>query len=209
MGRSKDALFVANKALIVAKQVKKLVNVEYKFFDIISTGTVIPNGVGTIVQLSNIPQGDTDITRDGAQVKLTTMDFTANIIVNTSAANTGSLITVMLVEDRQTNEAIYATADLLENVVDGLSPLSALNLDNKYRFKVMKRWIFQLNTASNPRKVIKCHYKFPNNMKLRFDNSTSTIADLTSRSLSLLFISNEATNEPSIVFFNRIRYIDN
>lgn len=188
---------------------KRVINVEYKFFDVTGNGTTIPDGVGTIVQLSNIPQGDTDITRDGAQVKLMSIDFKAILTVNTSDANTGTACTVALIVDKQTNGAIYATGDLLASTANVLSIVSSNNLDNKYRFKVLKRWIVKMDNLANPKVILKYHHKFHNKMKLRFESSTPSIADLNSRSLSLLFISNQATNVPQITFFNRLRYVDN
>ncbi len=190
-------------------KLKRLINVEQKFFDVTSAATNIVDGIGTIVQLTNIPQGDTDETRDGAQVKLSSWSFKAFITVSPSIPVDGNVVTVLLVEDKQTNQAIYTTATLLQNTGNILSPISSLNLDNKFRFKVHKRWIFQINSSSGPRKILKFYKKFNNKMFLRFDASTPAIADLTTKSLSLLFIGTAATNVPQITFFNRLRYIDN
>ncbi len=212
LGSYNKYVSAASKTALLAMQVyklKSLINVEQKFFDISSSSTSIPDGIGIIVQLTNIPQGDTDVTRDGAQIKLMSWNFKAIVSVNTSVANTGSSVTIMLVEDKQTNQAIYTTASLMQSTGNVLGVVSSLNLDNKFRFKVHKRWILNLNNASGSRRVLRFYKKFGNNMKLRFDASTSAIADLTSKSLSLLMISNEATNEPAITFFNRLRYVDN
>ncbi len=202
----------ASKTAALAMQVyklKSLINVEQKFFDVTSASTAIPDGVGTIIQLTNIGQGDTDVTRDGSQIKLTSWMFKAIIVTNTSVANTGQSITIMLIEDKQTNGAIYTTGDLLASITNVLSVVSALNLDNKFRFKVHKRWIIDLNTDGKARRTLQFYKKFGNNIKLRFDANSPAITDLTSKSLSLLFISNEATNTPTITFFNRLRFVDN
>ncbi len=191
------------------RKLKSLMNVEQKFFDVTSAATNIVDGVGAIVQLTNMPQGNTDITRNGAQVKLTSWTFKAIVTISPSIAVDGDSITVMLIEDKQTNQAIYTTADLLASVANLISVVSSLNLDNKFRFKVHKRWIFQLNSSSGPRKVLKFYKKLGNDLKLRFDGSTPSIADLTTKSLSLLVISDAATNVPQITFFNRLRFVDN
>ncbi len=90
-----------------------------------------------------------------------------------------------------------------------ISPISALNLDNKYRFRIHKRWIFQLNNEGGNSRVLNFYKKFGNDMKIRYDGIVGDISDLTSKSLSLLFISDEPTNTPSITFFNRMRFVDN
>lgn len=217
--RGKNLLGTYNKYVSTASKtaalamslykLKRMINVEQKFFDVTSASTAIPDGVGTIIQLTNIPQGDTDETRDGAQVKLMSWSFKAIITVDVLTAVNGNTITVMLVEDKQTNQAIYTTATLMASTANQLGVISSLNLDNKFRFKIHKRWIVQVNTSSGPRRVLKFYKKFGNSTFLRFDASTPAIADLTSRSLSLLVISDATTNEPAISFFNRLRYVDN
>ncbi len=212
LGSYNKYVSAASKTALLAMQVyklKSLINVEQKFFDVSSASTAIPDGVGTIVQLTNIGQGDTDITRDGSQIKLTSWSFKAIITSNTSAADTGTSVAVFLIEDKQTNGAIYTTADLLASVTNVLSVVSSLNLDNKFRFKIHKRWILDVNLAGKARRTLQFYKKFGNDMKLRFDANSPAITDLTSKSLSLLFISNEATNTPTITFFNRLRFVDN
>lgn len=201
--------YVARKAYTLAKFAVSRLNSELKFHDITTVGTTIPDGVGTIIQLSNISQGDTDVTRDGAQIKVVSLDIKGEIRTNVSASLSGSMVNIMLVLDKQTNEAIYSTVDLLHVVTNEISVDSGLNLDNKFRFQVLKRWIIPLNIAGQNRKAFSAHIRFPNNMKLRYDGNAGDITDLTSKSLSILFISNESTNTPQITFFNRIKFIDN
>ncbi len=133
----------ANKAYRMAKRALSLINLEFKFLDTEGTVVAIPIGVGTITQLTNIAQGDTSSTRTGDSIKLTSLSMKANISMNTSSVITHCAI--FLVEDKQTNSAIYITAQLLSNATDQDSIVSALNLDNKYRFRVIKRWNFTLS----------------------------------------------------------------
>ena len=55
----------AKKALVIAKGVRRLLNVEIKNFD--TQFTFVTLGAPTITQLTNIPRGDTTNERDGAQ----------------------------------------------------------------------------------------------------------------------------------------------
>lgn len=201
----KNALELALKAIAVATATKKLLNVELKAFNITQIATDIPNGSGTIVQLTNIAQGDSAITRDGQQLKLVRQIFRAEIVMSASATN--SMVTVMLVRDNSTNQAIYATSDIMGATTDILSVISPYNFNNQSRFKILKRWIFKLNSASNTSKIIQ-YFGSPN-LVIRYDDNGNTIASLTKNSISLLFISDETTNVPTITFFNRFRYVDN
>ncbi len=203
LGYAGTAVSTASKALAVAYGIKKLMNVEFKFHDVQTTTTL--NDAPAIIQLTNIPQGDTDQSRDGAQVKLTRLSIKYTIAMNASA--NASHVRVMLVHDKQTNQAIYAATDLLSDVTVNDSIVSQLNLDNKYRFHVLYNRVHNFSVTGKQLTYQEVNKEI--DMRLRFDNSTPSIADLTSSSLSLLFVSNEPTNQPSLTLFARLRYVDN
>ncbi len=196
---------IARAAYNMAKKAHKFLNVEFKAHTILSTSTVIPDGAGTIIQLSNISEGNSAITRDGQQIKVTSIFFNAHVRMHSSA--TQSLVTVMLIRDNSTNQAIYTTGDLLENVANIASVQSPPNINNTSRFRILKRWIFKLDSASNTSKYFS--HNFALQQKIRFDANDGTITDLTKSSLSLLFISDESTNTPTIRFYHRLRFVDN
>lgn len=193
----------AKKALAIASSLKRLVNVEIKNFDVQQTAIGVAN-VPVIVQLSNIPQGDTTITRDGAQCKVLSLELSLRIVLNTSAVAT--VVRFLLVCDKQTNQAIYLNTDLMEDISANDALVSPYNLDNKYRFQVLWDRTFVLSSATGNRTFKRI---FRMNKLLRFDGSTPSIADLTSNSYSLVQFSNEATNTPAVTMFSRLRYVDN
>ncbi len=191
-------------AYSIAKKALSLVNVEYKFHDFQATIAAV-NETAEIFQISNIPQGDTDQSRDGAQVKLTRVNIKYFLEANPAVANT--LVRIMLVLDKQTNQAIYTIADLLADVTLNDGIVSMTNLDNKYRFRILYN---KVHTYSNASKEVSYHeINKKLDMKLRYDASTPNISDLTSYSLSLVAISSQSTNQPTITFFSRLRFIDN
>ncbi len=194
----------ANKALYMAKKALSMLNVEFKNHDV-PTAATIPDATGTIQQLTNINQGDTTNTRDGAQVKLTSIFIRGNIKQNASATQT--VVRLMLVLDKQTNQTIYTLADLLQDVTASDSVLSVNNLDNKHRFIVL--WDRSFSLSDSGRQVIAFKFHKKLNLKIRYDNTGNGIADLTSYSLSLVRLSDEATNVPSLRSITRIRYVDN
>ncbi len=196
----------AQKALRVARHVKSLLNVEKKNHDVSVTAVGVPDGVGTIFQLTNIPQGDTTISRDGSNVKIISIYIKILMILDASAT-TGSSFRVILVHDKQTNQAIYTTAELLSTVVNGSSLVSPLNLDNQFRFRILHDKCYTLSDGGSKHKFVKIFKKV--NTRLRFDASTPSIADLRSSSYSLVLIGNETTNEPNVRFEARLRFVDN
>lgn len=193
----------AKKALVMAQGLKRLVNVEIKNFDVQITSVAVTT-VPTITQLSNIPQGDTTITRDGAQCKILALEFAAQFNLNASGAVT--MVRLLLVLDKQTNQTIYLHSDLLEDITVADNILSPINLDNKHRFRILLDRTINLSSAYTSRKI-KTVIRL--NTIIRFDGSTPSIADLTSNSLSLIVMGNETTNTPVMVMFSRLRYVDN
>ncbi len=194
----------AAKALQMAKYLKTIVNVEFKNHDVQQTAAAVASG-GVQVQLSNIAQGDTTITRDGAQCKVVSISLRYTIFMNQSA--TASSMRVWLIQDSQTNQALFTIADFLEDVTVDDAINSPRNLDNKHRFRVLYDKVHNLSITG--RQISSHRFYKKLNVKLRFDNAAAAITSLTQNSLSLLVISDEATNTPAITSFVRLRYVDN
>ncbi len=193
----------AKKALSIACGVKRLLNIEIKNFDV-QPGTASVTDTPVIIQLSNIPQGDTTASRDGSQCKMVGIEV--RYVISRNASADQSHCRVMLVVDRQTNQAIYTAADLLEDVtaLDNIS--TPRNLDNKHRFIILYDKVHTFTSAFSAVHVVKY---FKKEVLLRYDASTPSIADLTQNSLSWLQVGSEATNDPTINAFFRLRFIDN
>ena len=193
---------MASKALAVGYGVKRLLNVEYKAHDVTASGTSIVS-TPSIIQITNIDQGDTSLTRDGAQIKLTNI----NVKYTLEVGSVDCLVRVMLVRDTQTNQAIYSIGDLLENT-GSLIINSPLNLDNKFRFNVLYNRVHKLSPDAGQSLVVGHIFKKVGT-KIRYDDTGNGIADITSRSYSLVFVSNTALNPPSLFMVSRVRFIDN
>ncbi len=194
----------AQKALAMVKSVKRLINVEIKNFDVQLTSQDI-DIVPVITQLSNIPQGDTTSTRDGAQCKMVGLELSFRIVQAAAASITSCRI--MLVLDKQTNQAIYVANDLLADVTISDGIISPRNLDNSRRFTVLYDRTFTMQDGGVRSFVVKKYFK--KDVLLRYDGSTPSIADLTQNSMSLLTTSSEGTNVPTFTLFSRLRYVDN
>ncbi len=194
----------AKRALLMAKSIKSLMNVEFKNHDVGQTAVAFAVAP-VITQLTNIAIGDTTNTRDGSSVKLVSILFKYNILMNASATKTACR--VLIIHDRQTNEAIYTGTDFFSDVSAGDGIVSARNLDNGHRFQVLYD---KVHTYSATGRQISYHQFYKKlNLKLRYDNAAAAITSLTQSSLSLVLVTNEATNVPTITSLTRLRYVDN
>jgi len=197
--------FAGQVALHLAKKAISMMNVEYKHHDVQISVTSVSQ-TPTITQLTNIGQGDTSSTRDGDSIKITAIHLKGIVALHTSAAT--SQYRVMLILDKQTNGAIYNASDVLEDTTAVDNLISPLNLDNKYRFRVlMDKLITLSNGGGNESVTWQRHIKL--NQHIRFGGTAGTIADLNTYSLSLMVMSNEPTNVPNHSIYSRIRYVDN
>ena len=134
----------AKKALVLAQGLKRLVNVEIKNHDVVATTAAMSVNLN-IVQLTNIQQGDTTITRDGAQCKMLHLEMAYSILVDPTLPRT--LVRIMVVVDKQTNQGIYTALDLLEDSSSQDNIVAPRNLDNKHRFSILYDRVHVLSLA--------------------------------------------------------------
>lgn len=194
----------ASKALSIARNVKNLLNVEIKNHDVQQTSVVVSTSP-QIIQLTNIAQGDTTTSRDGAQCKVLSIELAYQIAQSTSALITS--FRIMLVCDKQTNQSIYASTDLLNDVSTQDAIVSPRNLDNMRRFQVLYDRVHSYSDGGVSLSVTRKRFKL--NKVIRFDSSAASIGALTENSISLLMVFSEATNLPAITSSTRIRFVDN
>ncbi len=195
----------ASKALTIARGIKRILNVEVKNFDVKSTSLAITD-TASIIQLSNIPQGDGTTERDGNQCKMVGLQLSYHLQQNASAT-IPTFVRVILIIDKQTNGAIFTSGTFLADVSTQDNIVSPRNLNTQKRFTVLQDLVHVLNTGG-PDGVIRRKY-FSKEVLLRYSASTPSIADLTQSSLALLVVASSVTNDPSFTLNSRLRFVDN
>ncbi len=195
----------ARKALVLARKVKGMLNVEVKNFDTQQTAIALTNSM-VITQLTNIGRGDTTNERDGSQCKM--IGINLNYLLVVSANNPRTSVRILLVLDKQTNQAIYSIGDLIQDTSASDNIISPRNLDNKHRFSILYDRVHHMSTSLTTITVKKYIRR---SILLRYDDSSDPpdITDLTQNSLSLVQVTNESTNVPTLTSFVRVRYVDN
>lgn len=188
----------------LARKVNRLVKSvnmkERKFIDTQIINTAMAS-TGTITQLTNLVQGVTDSTRIGN--KITVVGCLLTYIID---ANITTNIRVMLVQDKQTNGAIYTNADLLHDATAQDIIVSPKNADFKRRFHVYHDKNYSYSVAGVATKFYKKFFKM--NVPMRFDANAGDITDLQSSSLSW-FVATETAGAAVVnTLFCRVYYID-
>lgn len=163
---------------------------EIKFFDTALSFNVDNTGeVPATGQLTLIPQGVTQSTRVGRKCTITSIQIRASVVNSPGASTAGATICyIWLVLDTQANGAAAAITDVFTTN----DPQSALiNMANSMRFKIMKRWTFDLNsqsgvtTAYNPVARHIDYYK-KCSLPVEYSSTTGAITEIRSNNLFLL-----------------------
>lgn len=193
-----DAISIAKHAAKGVWYLKGLVNSE--MFHNQSTGsTTIPN-TGTMTLLNGMAQNDTSSGRTGNSILMRNVFLRLGFKNHASATST--TFRVMLVLDKQqvgdTNPTI---ADILETV----NPYAPLATATVGRFKVLKNWFFNNNTASNTFKKIDYYKQF--RFHTRYNGTANT--DIQKNGLYLITLADEATNTPTFAYTWKVGYHDN
>ena len=190
---------MASKALGIAMGLKKLINVERKFHDVDIADT--PTSSGTVLNLSNIAQGDDSDDRTGNSIKA--VSLTGRWSAEMHASATFTTFRMIIFRDNEQNGSDPTPANVLEQV----STRGNLNKDSYGRFTVLRDWYIGLHADARDAHVAKFYKEL--NHHIYYSGTTATDASNRKGALYVLMLSSEATNVPSIAGRIRLRYIDN
>lgn len=195
-----NVLEKANRALQIASQIKRYVNVEVKRHDRV-VGPVNVTNAGILNNLTIIPQGDTAVQRDGISVKL--MNLTIRGSLHCSSLQDASQARVIVFRGKQENGVGYGASDILETT----TVYSPKNYTERFRSKILYDERFMLNNPDGGTQQVK---QFNINVKLgghvRYSEGSNDIED---GGVYVLYISDQATNLPIINYYSRITFTDN
>jgi len=183
---------------------------ELKFFDTaLSFSFDATAEVPATGQLTLIPQGDTESTRDGrvAYIKSIQLRGFANFVPGAAAAQSSTVCFLYLVLDTQCNGAAAAITDVFTSNVAGTN---LLNLNNSGRFRILKKWVITFNSAagattafSNVTKQIEFYKRC--NIKVDWSSTTGAITEIRSNNVFLMAGSDGTTSDDTVAFVGNAR----
>lgn len=191
---------LAYKAYKGVRWIQRLINVEKKFFDIVSAPTV--STTPSIISLSNIAQGNDYNQRDGNSILIQSMLLRALITLNSMAAT--SIIRLVLFVDNDQRGTDPAATDLFESVGSLTTPL---NHNVASRFNVLMDKFVSLSINGNRSMTFKRFFKY--NRHIKYTGTTGADATAYEGAIFLLLWSSEVTNVPTVDYSFRLRYTDN
>lgn len=198
--RGKKAL-TKRQALAVRSIATRSINAraEKKYYDRSLSGTTY-DWSGSIVSLTNIAQGSTDVTRDGDSIYLRS----CRVVGDITAGDTTNMFRVIIFQWFDDTTPVYT--DILSSVYQGTVNCvnSPYHHDQRKHFNVMydKRYLLD---SSDPNVMFDTKYMRPAKRKVHFSAGGTT----GSNELFILFMSDSgAATHPSVNFVARTTFND-
>lgn len=193
-----------SKALAMVRSLRSKMAMEKKYYDS-AFGAVVSN-VGSVQGLCEIPQGDTQTSRDGGQVKFD------SIFLRCQAVNAGAglpqTLRFLLVEDKQPNAAYPVGTDVL----DTFDIMSLSNIENAYRFRIWqdKRIVITPQFANDSANKVWQKWVSLRKYNKRVRYTDATDVPSSGSNFFLLMVSDQApVSTLSVAVQARLRFFDN
>ncbi len=206
-----------HKAWNLAKHLATLINVEDKKFDVDGSGGTTITSTPTVVNLSNIAQGNDYNNRSGDSILGQAIEFRAIVVSNAAVA--GNLIRVMVVVDRENHGADIVMGDVLQG---GTSPLiQPVLATSANRFEILYDELISaptpgvgLATSGSSTTYLSTFVVPPAlirkwNKHIKYTSSAGADASNWENAIFLLAVSNQASNGPTLNYTFRLHFTDN
>ncbi len=200
-----DAYDLALQTYQGLKYIKKLINVETKYFDNLVSGTTDWNG--SVTYISAIAQG-TDITqRVGDSIKLQRLRLSGTFFINTSATRT--TCRVVLFRDLSNAGSTPSTSDVISNAY--LGTISGVNMFYNWinvqkRFSILYDEKVALSINGNENATVSI--TMPHEGHVKYRGTSGAVGSAAEGSIFLLLLSDEQTNVPTFSINTRVEYTD-
>ncbi len=186
------------KALKMVRRLKSAV--ELKHFDFMVSDPDV-NYNGEFRTLNEIPQGDTDETRDGDSLFMTSYEIRGRWEIGDAGDKNTMRIIMML--DKAGLEVTTA-GDLLQVVASQFGVVSAYDQDNRSNWILLADRTYSMY---DNKPVVPFHFKGKLNKKVQFAGGSTTA--FTKNALRIFYISNAAgATGPTINLFSRVFFTD-
>jgi hypothetical protein len=198
-----DAYSVGARALSGLNALRKLINIETKYFDY--TASSAQNSTVGVYYLTGITQGLTNVTRVGNSLRL--QHYAFDIMgVNNASATLATFVRVILFRDNENAGAAPAATDLLVNATAPQSIISPYNWLNLNRFGILYDNVFQMDATNNL--GFQAHFNIAHNGHIKFRGTDATASSAGEGSIWMFLWSNQATNTPTVTLYSRIAFTD-
>lgn len=202
-----DAWSLAKRTALGLNEIRKLINVEQKYFD--RSGNGAPTQAGLVTYLCNMAQGDDITLRDGDSIKLQRFFYDCHITRNV-ASTANELVRVLIVRDLQNPGATITGADVVAQASTVFAPICQVNVLNgpayNKRFSVLMDEVVELQ-ANDTNKCIR--FKSTHDCHIYYRGNSTAVTDAGNGSIFALWFTDATSNFPNVDFISRMEFTDN
>lgn len=180
---------------------KGLINSELKRFDV--GNTVIPTTTPVVVSLCDIPQGDDVGDRDGNKLLAKYIKFEANIAMDNTQTTT--FVRMIIFVDTENQGVIPVASDVLESTAASVALVSPINKDNTQRFTVLADRCFSFSNTGQQ----SVHTEVFRNLNFHISYTTTLSTSRNKNSIWLMYLSDQGTETPVMIYQSRLAFYDN
>lgn len=194
---------LAKKAVSGVQYLKGLINVEFKTIDNIYSTTY--SNSWSLNLINGISKGDDYNNRDGRQIRVKSIQLSFNPVMNSSSTVNQMVRIICFIW-----KAPDGTAPTIDDVLEaGATAMVRIrSLSDRKNTVILYDKVINLS-AGDKSNVVERYYKRMD-MKVVFnDGNTGSISDIDSNALYVAIVSNDNTNQPTVNWTSRVRFIDN
>lgn len=197
-----DAWSLAKRTAIGLNEIRKLINIETKLFEEVTSGSV--NNTGFVQNICVIPQGTDYNNRIGDSIKLQRIRSCIRFSINASdTTSVGTYLRLMIVRDLDQN----GTAPTISEMLTATSELATYNHLREGRFSYLYDEVFNLSNVagdSNGYTIFDTSHEG----HIKFIASATSSASAGKGTVYFVAISNQSSNTPDIIARHSIYYTD-
>lgn len=183
---------------------------ELKYLDTSATGTFnYSGGSPGIVLLNGVSAGTNNINRVGRKILMKSLEMRIQFVKG-GATGASTCVRMLIVYDKQTNQALPAFSDVLAVAGDNLDPFKSRNIENTERFIVLCDELINFASVASIDPSTWSAKKFLYfQLPVRFDSNSGGIADITTGSLLLMFLDNNTgAAATTCSYSSRVKWTD-
>lgn len=195
-----DYANMARQAYNGVKYLKSLVNVEKHPRDV--NGSTNPDATtGSFICLNNTTQGDGAGNRQGNSILMKMINV--NFKVNMSSSATHTTLRTILFWDKEAN----GSTPVISNLLSSSGIMGNYNHDEASRFQILADVKLSLSITGNQEVSRRIYRKLMRHT--HYNGNVGSEADIVDNALWLFFLSDEATNTPTVLYRAQALFIDN
>lgn len=199
-----DAASLGMRTFQGLNHLRRLINVETKICNAVaSNGTMTISS--SISCLSQIAQGSNYTDRVGDSIRLQSLEFRARLFQNTSATQT--VARIIIFRDLDGTATAPTKADVLDAFGTSADVCAQYNWLNRDRFSILYDEFQSFSSTGTTTDTM--YFRTTHEGHVKYLGTTATAASNGKGSIYVMFISDEATNVPTVTWNSRVSFTDN